>query len=81
MFQYEKAWSICIKTFGSTDNKKPPLQAIFCLVRQRATLPGPGWVQVPLLLVVLTSVFGMGTGVTPPLKPPVAGVQAVGGRL
>ena len=41
-------------------------------IRQRATLPGPGWVQVPSLLVSLTSVFEMGTGVTSLLGPPVS---------
>ena len=45
------------------------------LVRRRATLPGPGWVQVPSLLAGLTSVFGMGTGVTPPLKPPAMRIE------
>ena len=50
---------------------KNPLARVFCLVRRRATLPGPGWVQVPSLLVSLTAVFGMGTGVTSPLEPPV----------
>lgn len=42
------------------------------MVRQRATLPGPGWVQVPSLLKSLTSVFEMGTGVTSWLEPPVS---------
>lgn len=47
----------------------------FDLVRQWATLPGPGWVQVPSLLMGLTAVFGMGTGVTPPLQPPATQFQ------
>ena|GEM_PF-4911482 len=47
---------------------KNRLSAIFYLVRQRSTLPGPGWVQVPSMLVGLTSVFEKGTGVTPLLS-------------
>ncbi len=39
------------------------------LFRRRPTLPG-GFPQVPSALAGLTSVFGMGTGVTPPLWPP-----------
>ena len=45
---------------------------VFLLVRRRATLPGPGWVQVPSLLKGLTAVFEMGTGVTPSLEPPAS---------
>src|SRR3989344_3608042 len=37
---------------------------------RRATLPGPGWVQVPSLLTSLTAVFEMGTGVTSSMKAP-----------
>ena len=53
------------------NTKTRPMKGAFLIIRRRATLPGPGWVQVPSLLVGLTSVFGMGTGVSPPLGPPV----------
>lgn len=57
----------------STDKTKThPFRGVFLVIRRRATLPGPGWVQVPSLLVGLTSVFGMGTGVSPPLGPPAS---------
>src|SRR4051812_8360690 len=38
-------------------------------IRQRPTLPH-GNRAVPLALEGLTTVFGMGTGVTPPMSPP-----------
>ena len=44
--------------------------------RQRPTLPGP-WDQVPSALEGLTTVFGMGTGITPPLSPPANSRQVV----
>jgi hypothetical protein len=53
-----------------SNTKAQPCELSFS-VRRRATLPGPGWVQVPSLLKSLTSVFEMGTGVTSSLGPPV----------
>ena len=47
----------------------PPRGGGFQEIRRRPTLPG-GDLQVPSALVGLTAVFGMGTGVTPPPKPP-----------
>lgn len=50
---------------------KSPAFLLSFSVRRRATLPGPGWVQVPSLLKSLTAVFEMGTGVASSLGPPV----------
>ena len=44
--------------------------------RRRPTLPG-GSPQVPSALAVFTSVFGMGTGVSPPQLPPETYVNSV----
>ena len=53
------------------DMRKPPTVrwGVFKKIRRRPTLPG-GDLQVPSALVGLTAVFEMGTGVTPPPKPP-----------
>lgn len=51
--------------------RKPPTVrwGVFKKIRRRPTLPG-GDLQVPSAQVGLTAVFEMGTGVTPPPKPP-----------
>ena len=50
--------------------KEPPLRGLF-LEKSGGDLLSQGVSpQVPSALAGLTSVFGMGTGVTPPLKPP-----------
>ena len=53
------------------DVRKPPTVrwGVFKKIRRRPTLPG-GDLQVPSAQVGLTAVFEMGTGVTPPPKPP-----------
>ena len=58
-------------SFLIPEMRKPPTVrwGVFKKIRRRPTLPG-GDLQVPSALVGLTAVFEMGTGVTPPPKPP-----------
>ena len=58
-------------SFLIPEMRKPPTVrwGVFKKIRRRPTLPG-GDLQVPSAQVGLTAVFEMGTGVTPPPKPP-----------
>ena len=60
-----------LKSLNSLRNAKTPHREVggFQEIRRRPTLPG-GDPQVPSAQMGLTSVFGMGTGVTPSPKPP-----------